>query len=142
MRLFWLLMAAVWLLVMAALIDAGTKPDYWMLRRLEPGDILPYPTSTVMTFGLWCTVELAVAALVVRPWRWRRLWLRLLIAFAVLLAWSVPWAMGAMHQSPVYGMHLLWLLLLDVVLLLALCVVCVMTLWQAYDRRASATAPP
>jgi len=136
-RLYWLLVAVIWLLVMAALIHAGTQSDYWMQRALEPGVTLPYPTSTVATFALMATVELAVIALIAKL-RWKRLWLRLLIAFALLLAWSVPFAMGAMHQSPVYGSHLLWLLLADLTLLLLLLAVSAVTVWQALSRRASA----
>ena len=109
-----------WLALIAALVNAGFTPDYWLLHRLE-GAESPYPTSTVIVFALLGTVELVVAALIVRPWRLKRLWLRLLIAFALLLLWSVPWMLSAMHQPPVQGMHLLWLLLLDVGLLLALC---------------------
>lgn len=136
-RLYWLLVAVIWLLVMAALIHAGTQPDYWMQRALEPGVTLPYPTSTVATFSVMATAELAVMALIAKL-RWKRLWLRLLIAFALLLAWSAPFAMGAMHQSPVYGMHLLWLLLVDLSLFLALCAVSVISAWQAFRRPASA----
>ena len=129
-RLYWLLVAVIWLLVMAALIHAGTQPDYWMQRALEPGATLPYPTSTVATFALMATVELAVIALIAKV-RWKRMWLRLLIAFALLLAWSVPFAMGAMHQSPVYGMHLLWLLLADLTLFLVLIAVSAVSIWKA-----------
>ena len=86
------------------------------------------------------TVELVVAALIVRPWRLKRLWLRLLIAFALLLLWSVPWMLSAMHQPPVQGMHLLWLLLLDVGLL-ALCMVSAVSAWRAFRRRGRADAP-
>jgi len=132
-RLYWLLVAVIWLLVMAALIHAGTQPDYWMQRALEPGVTLPYPTSTVATFALMATAELAVIALIAKL-RWKRLWLRLLIAFALLLAWSVPFAMGAMHQSPVYGMHLLWLLLVDVALLVATIGVSLAATWQSMKR--------
>lgn len=137
-RLYCLAAAVIWLAVMAALIHAGAQHDYWLQRSLDPDAPQPYATGKVVTFALMSTVEIAVAMLIVRPWRWRRLWLRLLIAFALLLTWSVPFAMGAMHQSPVYGTHLLWLLLLDVSLFLALCVVSVISAWQAFRRRASA----
>ncbi|AWH17171.1 hypothetical protein C1922_07500 [Stenotrophomonas sp. ZAC14D2_NAIMI4_7] len=137
-RLYCLAAAVIWLAVMAALIHAGAQHDYWLQRSLDADAPQPYATGMVVTFALMSTVEIAVALLIVRPWRWRRLWLRLLIAFALLLTWSVPFAMGAMHQSPVYGTHLLWLLLLDLGLFLALCAVSVISAWQAFRRRASA----
>ena len=136
-RLYYLAAAVIWLAVMAALLHAGTQTDYWMQRWLEPGEVQPYPIRAVAIFALMSTVEIAVVMLIVRPWRWRRLWLRLLIAFALLLTWSVPFAMGAMHQSPVYGTHLLWLLLLDLSLFLALCAVSVISAWQGFRSRAS-----
>ncbi|WP_312369878.1 hypothetical protein [Stenotrophomonas sp.] len=122
---------------MAALIHAGTQTDYWMQRSLDPDAPQSYATGKVVTFALMSTVEIVAVLLIVRPWRWRRLWLRLLIAFALLLTWSVPFAMGAMHQSPVYGTHLLWLLLLDLSLFLALCAVSVISAWQGFRSRAS-----
>ncbi|AWH49097.1 hypothetical protein C1925_07990 [Stenotrophomonas sp. SAU14A_NAIMI4_5] len=136
-RLYYLAAVVIWLAVMAALIHAGTQTDYWMQRWLEPGEVQPYPIRAVAIFALMSTIEIAVVMLIVRPWRWRRLWLRLLIAFALLLTWSVPFAMGAMHQSPVYGTHLLWLLLLDLSLFLALCAVSVISAWQGFRSRAS-----
>jgi len=136
-RLYYLAAVVIWLAVMAALIHAGTQTDYWMQRWLEPGEVQPYPIRAVAIFALMSTVEIVAVLLIVRPWRWRRLWLRLLIAFALLLTWSVPFAMGAMHQSPVYGTHLLWLLLLDLSLFLALCAVSVISAWQGFRSRAS-----
>jgi len=136
-RFYWLMVAMIWALLMAALILAGTRPDYWMQRALEPGATLPYPISTVATFAFIGTVEIAVIALIAQP-RWKRSWLRLLIAFALLLAWSVPFGMGAMHQGPVYGTHLLWLLLADLTLLLVLLAVSAVTVWQAVRNLAKA----
>lgn len=139
-RLFWLLVALTWLALIVALVNAGFTPDYWLLHRLE-GAELPYPTSTVIVFALLGAVELVVAALIVQPWKLKRLWLRLLIAFALLVVWSVPWMLSAMHQPPVHGMHLLWLLLLDVGLLLALCVVSAVSAAKAVARARRGTQP-
>ncbi|MDI9275533.1 hypothetical protein [Stenotrophomonas sp. PFBMAA-4] len=139
-RWYYLAAATIWLAVMAALIHSGTQTDYWMQRWMEPGEVQPYPIRAVAIFAVMSTVEIAVVTLIVRPWRWRRLWLRLLIAFALLLAWSLPLAMGAMHQSPVYGTHLLWLMLLVLSLFLALWSVSSITLWQVFQARRMATA--
>ncbi|WP_343125674.1 hypothetical protein [Stenotrophomonas sp. ESTM1D_MKCIP4_1] len=130
--------AIIWMAVMAALIHAGAQHDYWLQRSLDPDAPQPYATGKVATFALMSTVEIAVVMLIVRPWRWHRLWLRLLIAFVVLLAWTLPLAMGAMHQSPVYGTHLLWLMLLDLGLFLALWSVTSISVWQALRARAEA----
>ncbi|HBS54601.1 MAG TPA: hypothetical protein DEA38_02590 [Stenotrophomonas sp.] len=135
-RLYCLAAAVIWLAVMAALLHAGAQHDYWLQRSLDPDAPQPYATGKVVTFALMSTVEIAVAMLIVRPWRWRRLWLRLLIAFALLLTWSVPFAMGAMHQSPVYGTHLLWLLLLDVALLIATLGVSFVAAWRTMRHSA------
>lgn len=135
-RVFWLIAAAVWLCVIAALVNAGFQPDYWQLRFMD-GGTLPYPTRSVVNFALLSTVELVVAALVVRPWRFHRLWLRLLIAFALMLLWSLPWAMVALHQPPVQGTHLLWLLLLDLMMLVALCGVSLLSALRAWMRRSA-----
>lgn len=139
-RLFWLLVALTWLALIAALVNAGFTPDYWLLHHLE-GAELPYPTSTVIVFALLGAVELVVAALIVRPWKLKRLWLRLLIAFALLVVWSVPWMLSAMHQPPVHGTLLLWLLLLDVGLLLALCAVSAVSAAKAVARARRGTQP-
>ena len=48
---FWLLASLIWLLLVAALIHAGFKPDYWRLRHTESGT-LPYPIVSVITFAL------------------------------------------------------------------------------------------
>ncbi|CCP10877.1 hypothetical protein SMSKK35_2444 [Stenotrophomonas maltophilia SKK35] len=50
--------------------------------------------------------------------------------------------LSAMHQPPVHGMHLLWLLLLDVALLLALCGVSAVSAWRALRHRAGDGAAP
>lgn len=34
-RLFWLLVSLTWLALIAALVNAGFTPDYWLLHRLE-----------------------------------------------------------------------------------------------------------
>ena len=96
-RLCWSLVALAWLAVIAALINAGFTPDYWMLRHFE-GATLPYPTGAVIQFAVLAGAELLVTVLIVRPWKPGRLWLRLLIALVLLLAWSFPWLAAALHQ--------------------------------------------
>jgi len=130
-RLCWSLVALAWLAVIAALIDAGFTPDYWMLRHFD-GGTLPYPTGAVIQFAALAGAELLVTVLIVRPWKPGRVWLRLLIALLLLLTWSFPWLAAAMHQAPVQGTHLLCLLLLDLAVLLALCAVSLASAWRAF----------
>ena len=61
-----------------------------------------------------------------------------LTAVVLLLAWTFPWLASMMHQPPVQGMHLLWLLLLDVGLLLALCLASLVSAWRAFAKRKQA----
>ncbi|WP_127564063.1 hypothetical protein [Stenotrophomonas indicatrix] len=140
-RLCWSLVALAWLAVIAALINAGFTPDYWMLRHFE-GATLPYPTGAVIQFAVLAGAELLVTLLIVRPWKPGRVWLRLLIALVLLLAWSFPWLAVALHQAPVQGMHLLCLLLLDLAVLLALCVVSLAIAWRAFNGKQTGRVLP
>jgi len=58
----------------------------------------------------------------------------------LLLAWSFTWLAAALHQAPVQGMHLLCLLLLDLAVLLALCVVSLASAWRALPRKQTRRA--
>lgn len=119
---FWLSASVVWLLLAFALIHAGFKPDYWQLCHIEPGT-LPYPTDSVFTFALILLVEIVVLGLIVQPWRFHRLWLRMFVCAFPWLGWTVLWGVTAMHQSPVRDVHLNWVLAVAALLLVALLVV-------------------
>ncbi|WP_164173228.1 hypothetical protein [Stenotrophomonas maltophilia] len=121
-QVFWLSASVVWLLLAFALIHAGFKPDYWQLRHTQSGT-LPYPTSSVVTLTLIILVEIVALGLIVQPWRFHRLWLRMLVCAFPWLGWTTLWGVTAMHQSPVRDVHLFWLLATSGILLLALLVV-------------------
>ncbi|QNA95421.1 hypothetical protein G4G30_07355 [Stenotrophomonas maltophilia] len=121
-QVFWLSASVVWLLLAFALIHAGFKPDYWQLRHIEPGT-LPYPTDSVFTFALIILVEIVVLGLIVQPWRFHRLWLRMFVCAFPWLGWTVLWGVTAMHQSPVRDVHLNWVLAVAAFLVVALLVV-------------------
>ena len=140
-QFFWLSASVVWLLLAFALIHAGFKPDYWQLRHTESGT-LPYPTSSVVTFALIILVEMTALGLVVQPWRFRHLWLRMLLSLIPWLGWNVLWGLAAMHQSPVRDVHSNWLLGMSALLLLALCVVSAVSAWRALRRRAGGEPAP
>lgn len=127
-RIFWLLAFIVWLLIFCELIHAGFQPDHWPLRHIESG-ALPYPTASVITFALIVLLEIAVLGLIVRQWRFRRLWLRMLIGVFPWLGWTALWGMTAMHQSLVRDVHLNWLLAVTVFYLLALLVIVPASVW-------------
>lgn len=121
-QVFGLSASVVCLLLAFALIHAGFKPDYWQLHHTESGT-MPYPTDSVVTFTLTILVEILVLGLIVRPWRFHHLWLRMLACIVPWLGWTVLWGMAAMHQSPVRDVHMLWLLAASAILLLALLVI-------------------
>ncbi|MBN5049016.1 hypothetical protein JY456_01500 [Stenotrophomonas maltophilia] len=127
-RTFWLLAFLVWLLLFCALIHAGFQPDHWRLRHIESGT-LSYPTVSVITFALIVLVEIAVFGLIAKPWRFHRLWLRMLIGVFPWLGWTALWGMAAMHQSPVRDVHLNWLLAVAAIHLLALLVIVPASVW-------------
>jgi hypothetical protein len=116
-RNFWLFAGSVWLLLVCALIHAGFQPDY---RQLRP---TPYPTDSIIAFALIILVEIIVLGLIVQPWQFHRLWLRMLVCIFPWLGWTVFWSVIAMHQSPVRDVHLFWLFATSAILLLALLVV-------------------
>ncbi|WP_422347792.1 hypothetical protein [Stenotrophomonas sp. DR009] len=130
---FWLLASLIWLLLVAALIHAGFKPDYWQLRHTESGT-LPYPIGSVITFALIVLVEMTALGLAVQPWRFRCLWLRMLLGILPWLAWTAYWGAISMHQSPVRAVHMLWLLGMSALLLLALLVVVPASHWPSLRR--------
>lgn len=132
-RGFWQFALIVWLLLVAALIHAGFQPDRWQRTYTESGT-LPYPISSVITFALIILVEMTVLGLAVQPWRFRRLWLRMLLSLIPWLGWNVLWGLAAMHQSPVRDVHSNWLLGMSAILLLALLVVVPASLWPSLRR--------
>jgi len=68
-------------------------------------------------------VEIVVLGLIVQPWRFHRLWLRMFVCAFPWLGWTVLWGVTARHQSPVRDVHLNWVLAVAAFLLVALLVV-------------------
>lgn len=121
-HVFWLLASLIWLLLVCALVHAGFQPDHWQLHHTDSGTG-PYPTGSVITFALIIAEENVALGLMVQAWRFHRLWLRMLIGILPWLGWTLLWGASAMHQSPVRGVHMLWLLAACAILLLALLVI-------------------
>lgn len=69
------------------------------------------------TFAWFTLAELLVTYAVLRPWSYRLTsWWRPIAVLVLLFPWLCLIAMGAMHSSQVYGLHLLWLMLLNLIL--------------------------
>lgn len=119
---FWLIASLIWLLLVAALIHAGFQPDRWQRPDIETGT-LTYPIGSVFTIALIILMEITVLGLAVQPWRFRRLWLRMLLGILPWVAWTAYWCAISMHQSPVRAVHMLWLLGMSAILLLAMLVI-------------------
>jgi hypothetical protein len=73
-----------------------------------------------LAHGLGVTlVELAVVYFILRPWSYRRSWLRPLGALVLYLPWTAFSMLMTMHAGGVFILHFLWLL--AVVLILTVC---------------------
>ncbi|MCC7635587.1 hypothetical protein [Stenotrophomonas rhizophila] len=117
-RPFWILAILAWLAMVTVYISSGFQPDYWPPQNDDRP--APYPLAQVIVFCIITALEIALGTLIARPWKLPRL-RRLSALLIVLLLWSVPWAMAGMHQPPVRGSHMNWLLLFNAAVLLAIC---------------------
>ena len=123
----------IWLLLVSALIHAGFQPDHWQQPDTVYG-VVPYPTGSVISFALIILAEIVAMGLIVQPWRFGRLWLRMQLGIFPWLAWTAYWGAISMHQSPVRGVHLLWLIAASAILLLAQFVIVPASLWPRLRR--------
>ncbi|WP_239544135.1 hypothetical protein ACL5HQ_07800 [Stenotrophomonas maltophilia] len=130
---FWMFAFLIWLLLVSALIHAGFQPDHWQQPDTVYG-VVPYPTGSVISFALIILAEIVAMGLIVQPWRFGRLWLRMQLGIFQWLAWTAYWSAISMHQSPVRGVHLLWLIAASAILLLALFVIVPASLWPRLRR--------
>ena len=55
--------------------------------------------------------ELVIATLVLRPWSYRRSWVRVLAGLLLLTPWMLLWGVAGMHSGPTTHAHTSWLLL-------------------------------
>lgn len=124
--------AAAWIALTAYYIASGFEPDFW-LGSITYANYGYYPYILVRKFSAISAVEIATLLLIVRPWNSRGLRGRMLVAFILFLLWTMGWIAAAMHQPPVQGAHLLWLIALVPILLVALIGVSAIT-WIR-DRR-------
>lgn len=130
--------AAVWIALTAFYISMGFVPDSWLRHRGIPAEYQSYPGNLVILFSSMSAAEIAVLLLLTRPWTFRGLWWRLLVSFLLFSLWTTIWVLGLLHQPPVEGAHLVWLLALVPILLVATIEVSVARLIRA--RRSQARA--
>lgn len=62
-------------------------------------------------------VELAVLYLIIRPWSFRRSWLRVISAMVLFLPWTFLMIFMTMHSGGIFFLHFLWLLVIDLILI-------------------------
>lgn len=118
-RPFWIAAIALWLVMVAVYVHAGFQPSMWTRMAHDDG-ALPYPLAEVILFCAITAIEIITGGMIARPWKSPRL-RRLGALLLVLVLWYAPWALGAMHQSPVRDSHMNWLLAVTACVLLALC---------------------
>lgn len=128
--------AAVWIALTVFYITTGFQSDAWLNYQGIPGEDQSYPRHLVATFSSISGAETAVLLLLARPWIFRGLWWRLLATFILFSLWTTIWVLGLLHQPPVQGAHLLWLIALVPTLLIALIGVSVVTWVRSRRPRA------
>ena len=130
----WAVAGLVWV------VASGFSEDVYMAGR-TPRDMLPlvYPLQGVLCGCTALGVETLVAWGVLRPASYHRSWGRALIATAVLSPWCFYLLTGAMHQSPYYGTHLLWLLVTVLGLMLLTIVSLAASAWIFFKTRRANT---
>lgn len=130
--------AAVWIALTTFYISIGFQPDAWLNYQGISEEDQAYPRTLVRIFASMSAAEIAVLLLLARPWTFRALWWRLLVSFLLFSLWTAFWVLSLLHQPPVQGAHLLWLLALVPTLLVATIAISVATWIRA--RRSQARA--
>jgi hypothetical protein len=70
----------------------------------------------------WSAIELLVLYAIVRPWSFRRSWLRLVAALVIFVPLCVIGLLMTMHAGGIFAIHAAWLLLIVAVLIVHLLV--------------------
>lgn len=130
--------AAVWMALTAFYIAMGFVEDSWLSYQGISAEYQSYPGNLVIVFSSMSAAEIAVLLLLARPWTFRGLWWRLLVTLLLFSLWTTIWVFGLLHQPPVEGAHLVWLLALVPILLVATIEVSVATLIRARHSQAGA----
>lgn len=124
--------AAAWIALTAYYIASGFEPDFW-LGNIDYENDGYYPYALVREFSAISAGEIAALLLLARPWNPHDLRWRLLVTSILFTLWTMVWVAAMMHQPPVQGAHLLWLIALVLILLMAL--IGVSTITWVRDRR-------
>jgi hypothetical protein len=130
----------LWLLAVVAMLDAWRRDPYVPRPIGLPSYHHNGPRDLPWFLGL-SVVEVGVVYLSLRPWSGRRSWWRQIgavIALLALVPWTVLLAVVGMHSGPIFGLHTLWVMALDVVVLSTLVVSVAHRFidWRADRKRA------
>jgi hypothetical protein len=131
----------LWLLAVVAMLDAWRRDPYVPRPIGLPSYHHNGPWDLPWFLGL-SVVEVGVVYLLLRPWSGRRSWWRpigAVIALLALVPWTVLLAVVGMHSGPIFGLHTLWVMALDVVVLGTLVVSAAHRFidWRADRKRAA-----
>ncbi len=131
---------ALWLVAVVVILDAWRRDPYVPRPIGLPSYHHNGPRDLPWFLG-FSVAEVGVVYLLLRPWSGRRSWWRpigAVIALLVLLPWTVLLMVVGMHSGPIFGLHTLWLMALDVVVLCTLVVSVAhrFTDWRADRKRA------
>ncbi|PXX39708.1 hypothetical protein [Undibacterium pigrum] len=113
------IIAAIYLVMAALLLWAGTQPDGYLINVRHIIEPQPYPVSPVLIALLMLVVPYAMFAWALRSHSWTRVW-KLLLCFIADVTLIVLTGITMMHAPPYHAYFLLAVLLLTLLVLLTL----------------------
>lgn len=132
---------AFWLLFIALSFQSYFYLDPPDAARAGTGVYGHNSGGEFQTFAIISAVEFAIVYLIVRPHSFdKNAWRRILVALVPLAPWTFLILLAAMHSSSVYGLHMLWLLVLNLLLIVA--ALAAFAVWLVSRRKNSANLAP
>lgn len=74
----------------------------------------------VFQWGIFMVAEFLLLLGILAPHKGHRHWGLVLSGFIAAALWTMMWLFGIMHASPVFGIHLYWMIVVCIILLFAL----------------------
>jgi len=100
---------AAWMVAVYFIVAASLDPDYYFRYATEEPWTLVYPTGSVARVIAVTSAEMIAFFAIVRPWRRPLSVLRLVLAFALLSAWSALLVPFVVHMPGYVLVHHVWL---------------------------------